>query len=312
MAAKISLFPVLSDEMLEKVRFQASPYTFYYVRDDEEYSLSAEETDSGTMVYKIVDEEGIWSPDDYNIGFQRTYSLRTYQCLFGENGIACNNAVLGLAIMWASSDSKQRDVIQVGEIKNVSDDLTFKVNYEFLKAQLRGTVEFTTIIYIKQTGTPGWGEEHLANYYGCILGEIDKYTIKLDGTGSFFPVYEVHEPGQPLWYVKCDWNDPAYDQFAECVSVYINTGNKNYKYLDKTKKTFNNQLLKEIMATALTIVIARLKEKQSDWEAMINGDDLQPGSVSEAVYYFKTTLEWNLSTIESASLSIRKFFDQRM
>ena len=48
--------------------------------------------------------------------------------------------------MWTSPDSKQRGVIPIGEIENSQRDLEFELNYEFLEAQLRGSVEFSTII----------------------------------------------------------------------------------------------------------------------------------------------------------------------
>lgn len=241
MAANISLFPVINDELLGKIRFQASPYELYYIREEQEFVLQAEEIESSIIMHKVIDEEGVWSPDDYNFCIRRRYSLRTYQCLFGEKGIACKNAVLGLALVWTSADSKQRGVLKIGDIKNSSQDLELMLNHEFVRAQLRGIVEFTTVIYIKEAGTPSWDEEHLANEYGCLLGELDKFAIKLDGTGSVFPIYEISELGQPLWYVKCDWDDPTYEQFSECVSININTAHKNYKYLDKTKRTFNEQ-----------------------------------------------------------------------
>lgn len=312
MAAHITLFPTLNGELLNKIRFQPSEYEWYYVRDDQEFILHADSMDGGTLLHKIVDEDGIWTPDDYSLCIRRRYSFRTYQSLFGENGIACKNASLGLALMWTSADSKQRGVVQIGEIKNSMEDLEFRLDYEFPKAQLRGSVEFATVLYIKSAGTPSWTETHLANEYGCILGELDKIIIKLDGTGSVFPVYEVKEPGQPLWYVRCDWEDPTYEQFAECVSININTSHRNYKYLDKTKRSFNEALLQEIMANALCIVISKLKEENNYWNATVNGEELQSGSVSEAIYYFISTLEWDVTTPETMSLSIRKFFDQRM
>ncbi len=312
MAANISLFPVLNDEMLGKIRFQATPYELYYIREEQEFVLRAEEIESSLIMHKVIDEEGIWSPDDYNLCIRRRYSLRTYQCLFGEKGIACKNAVLGLALVWTSADSKQRGVLKIGDIRNSSQDIELTLNYEFLEAQLRGIVEFTTVIYIKEAGTPSWDEEHLANEYGCLLGELDKFIIKLDGTGSVFPIYEISEPGQPLWYVKCDWEDPTYEQFSECVSININTAHKNYKYLDKTKRTFDEQLLKEIMASALILIITKLKEQDNYWDVTTNGDDIQKGSVSEAIYYFINTLEWDVSTPEAMSISIRKFFEQRI
>lgn len=312
MATNISLFPTMNDDLLGKIRFQTSLYDFYYVRDDQEYPLRAETVDGSVTLHKIVDDEGIWVPDDYNLCVKRRYSLRTYQYLFGEKGIACKNAVLGLALMWTSADSKQRGVIPIGEIENSQKDIDMNLNYEFSEAQLRGNVEFTTVIYLKNAGTPLWNEEHLANEYGCLLGELDKFVIKLDGNGSVFPMYEVNEPSQPLWYIKCDWDDPTYEQFSECVSIYINVAHKNYKYLDKTKRTFDEQLLKEIMSSALIVIINKLKEQENYWDATTMGDDLENGSVSEAIYYFINTLEWDVSNPEAMSLSIRKFFDQRM
>lgn len=312
MSDVVSLFPVLTDELLGKIRFQKSEYEFYYSRDDNEWALHTEDVGMGDSKHIIKDEQGIWDPDNYNLCLKRRYSLRTYQCLFGESGIACNNAVIGMALIWTSQDSKQRGVIEIGEIKKSNLDLSFSMNYEFPPAQLRGTVDFSTVLYIKKEGTPGWDEDHLANKYGCILGEIDKYSITLDGKGSVFPIYEVNEPGQPLWYVKCDWDDPTYDLFSEAVQINLNVAHKNYKYLDKTKRTYDDQLLKEVIASALSIVILKLHDQEVYWDNTINGTGIQSGSVSEAVNYFVNTLEWDVSSPELISLSIRKFFDQRL
>lgn len=313
MAAVISLFPVLNEDLLNRIRFEASPYELYYIRNEQEYALKMEESENSSIVANIVDDEGIWSPDDYNLCIRRKYSIRTYQCLFGEKGIACRNAVIGIAMIWTSSDSKQRGVIPIGDIVNSSEDLKFSLDYEFSKAQLRGAIELTTILYLKDAGTPVWGEEHLANQYGCILGDLENRVIlKLDGNGSVFPIYEISAPGQPLWFVKCDWDDPTYDLFSENVSININTSHKNYKYLDKTRKTYNEQLLIEIMTEALCIIITKLKEQGNYWDITTSGKDLCSGSVSEAVNYFINTLEWDVSGPENMSLSIRKFFDQRI
>lgn len=311
MAAIIPSFPMITDELLQSIKLETSEYFFYYIRNEEEVQLNFEEISEGASVYAITDNQGVWMPDYYNLGIKRSYTLSNYKSLFGENGIACRNSVLGLAVIWKSSDSKQRGAINIGDICNSDKSLTLNLNYEFSKAQLRGEVEFTTIIYVKQLGTPSKEEEHLANTYGCILGEIDKFIIKLDGSGSMFPLYEVNEPNQTLWYIKCEWEDPMYDQFSECVSIYINVGHKNYKYLDKTKKTFDEQLLKEIIASALFILISKLKE-ENYWDVIIDGVDLESGSVAEAVNYFINTLEWDVSTPELLSISIRRFFDQRM
>jgi len=140
----------------------------------------------------------------------------------------------------------------------------------------------------------------------------DSYTIKLDGTSSTFPIYEVNEPGQPLWYLKCDWYDPTADSMADCVSINFNTAHKNYAYLDREDKNYDSQLLAEIMASAITLLIEKVRLEQGYWEQIMQGESLETGSVGQAIYYFMETLEWDLSSPESTSLSARKFFDQRI
>lgn len=312
MASNILLYPTLTEELQKKIRFQKKPFAFYYEKDEEECELKDEPTEAYSSIYLIKDEAGIWSQDEYNLCFRRQYCLRTFQCLFGELGIACHSAKLGIAIIWTSSDSKQRGVIPVGTFCEHDSILEATAEQKYHKAQLRGEVNFSTILYIAEAGIPSEDERHLANENGYILGELDNYTIKLDGSGSAFPVFEVYEEGQPLWYVKCDWMDPTMDLFEDCVSINLNTAHKNYKYIDQKQKVFNSQLLAEIMASALTIIIEKLRLDPGYWEQITINDSLEHGSVGQAIYYFMDTLQWDLSTPESVSLCARKFFDQRM
>ena len=149
MSAGISLFPTLTDELRSKIRFEELDYKFYYLRDDEKFELKAEPMEGTGTLNKIIDEEGVWTPDDYNFCISNQYSLRTYKCLFGENGIACHDATLGIALMWRSQDSKQRGVIPIGDIENSEKDLTFKLEYEFHIAQLRGNVQGRVLLPCK-------------------------------------------------------------------------------------------------------------------------------------------------------------------
>lgn len=313
MTNDILLFPFLNEELQKKIRFQKSSFNFYYKnKKNEEHELNGEPVEAQSSIYCIKDEEGIWTQDDYNFCFRRHYCLRTFQCLFGAAGIACKSARLGLAIVWTSTDSKQRGVIPVSTF-GYSDVIMEKVaEKEFEVAQLRGEVVFSTILYIADAGTPDFDELHLANTKGYVLGKLEDYTIKLDGNGSIFPVFEVSEPGQPLWYVRCDWIDPTADLFADCISINFNTAHKNYRYINKNEKVFDPQLLSEIMASAISIIVEKVRFQSAYWDQIMENDSLEQGSVGQALYYFMETLEWDLSTPESVSLSVRKFFDQRM
>lgn len=313
MARDILLFPSLNDELRSRIRFQKSAFSFYYSDDNEdEYELKDEPVEAMSSVMAIRDENGVWTQDEYNFGFRRRYLLRTFDVLFGESGIACKDARLGLAVVWTSSDSKQRGVIPAGTFCLKDNVFEAFAEFTFGKAQLRGEVNFTTILYIADPGSPKENEHHLADRNGYVLGELDNYTVRLDGSGSTFPVFEVNEPGQPLWYVRCDWIDPTTDMFSESVSVNINTAHKNYKYIDRTQNTFDSQLLTEIMASAISIIIEKVRLQSAYWDQVLTNDSLETGSVGQAIYYFTDALEWDLSTPESVSLCARKFFDQRM
>jgi len=313
MANNFMLFPSLSEEYLKQIRFQSKSTEFYYTnREGEEFELTGELIDQSTSTYKLRDNRGVWTQDDYNFGFRKKILLRTFQCLFGPAGVACRNARIGLAVTWTSLDSKQRGVFEVGQFGIDDIQLQEEADIQFQKAQLRGSVDFITVLYIADAGTPDDNEGHLANTPGFILGELERFTVKLDGSGSILPVFEVREEGQPLWYVKCDWNDPTSEALKETVSININMAHKNYKFLDRNQKTFDNQLLIEVMSSALLLIIERLRAEEAYWEDIMNGENLERGSVGEAIYYFKTTHNWDLSSPMSASLSMRKFFDQRM
>ena len=95
------------------------------------------------------------------------------------------------------------------------------------------------------------------------------------------------------------------------MQIYINKADKSYKFLDQTKKTFNEQLLIEVLSSALMIIVLNLKE-QDYWECVSNNQGFERGSVVEAVNYFINSLEWDASSIEQLSLSIRDFFSKRM
>ncbi|MBU3217454.1 hypothetical protein LL033_05140 [Clostridium estertheticum] len=312
MLAAISSFPMITEDMLKNISIEISEYSFCYMENSKKNFLKCERISDDSVIYMISDNEGIWNIDEHNLSINRQYKFNNYDIIFGEKGVACSNSVVGIAVVWTSADSKQRGIIEVGEIKNTCEELNINMEYFFDKAQLRGDVEFTTILYIKKPGNPLNNEQHLANSSGCIVVEIDKFYLRLDGTGSMFPIYEINDSQKPLWYLNCEWEDPRYDDFAECFSIYINSGHKNYKYLDKTKTTYNEQLLKEIMASALTIVITKLRS-ESFWDSIVSeAAEFENGSIAQAVNYFITTLGWNASKPELLSYSIREFFDERM
>ena len=316
MSTVVNLFPAFTDQRRSKIKYNFSDYSYFYNMDNDEFELLSEDTEGDGKIFSLSDDTGHWKPDLNNVGIRRSFEMSNLKSLFGSSGIVCGGAKLGIALMWTSQESRQRGSIDIGSF-NISDDYKrFHLEHHFLAGQFRGKVHFETVLYIKEKGLPAIGEEYFANEPGIILGSFgDMITIVFDGNGSLFPIiFDENASAQsPLWDVMCNWNDPATDSFYENVLIRFNVNNKNYKkYLDKDSSYYDPQLFKEILASAVSIIVAKVRENPEDWDAAVNGTELNPGSVSEAVYYFINTLEWNLSSPEVSSLSIRKFFDQRM
>lgn len=314
MASDLLLYPTFSGVFEDKVRFQKRKYEFYYTDRNGEFSpLIDEAVDANSSVHIIKDETGGWDQDNCNIGFSRKFKLDNLQCLFGSDGIACEDALLGIAVRWTSADSRQRGIVPAGTFSADEPKKVFEVEKVFDRAQLRGDIRLETVIYIAESGNPKQGESHLANTAGMILGELDDpYTFRLDGTGSLFPIYDVYADGQPLWFVECSWDDPTSDKMESCVSININRAHKGYRYLDRESSQFDSQILSEVIASAVTVIIEKARSEEAYWAEIIDNQSLEDGSVGQAINYFKDSLGWDLTDALSVSLSARKFFDQRI
>ena len=48
-------------------------------------------------------------------------------------------------------------------------------------------VNFSVVLYIAKAGVPEEDEMHLANEEGFVLGELDSFTLRIEGSGSLFP-----------------------------------------------------------------------------------------------------------------------------
>lgn len=297
----IPFFPIY-DRSQGRITF--TPYRFFFKDKEEERELTCE-FESNTILLK--DERAIWNVDDYPFYISREIHITNADQLYGQEGIACLNATIGVAIKWSSKDSNRRDVFDLGEIINTREEQRLKIEKGILDG-LRGKVELTTIIYLKKNGIPQNGESHLANIPGTILGELDTTSIRLDGSGSIFPIFVTSIPGGPLWDVTCNWEDASVDSFEETVSIVFNSNHKNYKYINRKDRNFNGQLLIEILASALTLVIEKMREDDKDFSSFAYCGE---GSVAAAIRYFQDKLEVDLGTPLKASKSLRLLLEKR-
>ena len=311
MSRSLSAYPTLNDALFSEIGYSATEWSCSYVREGLVENLRFESADFADNLYKIVDDFGIWDPNSFNFTITRSYKLSFLQALFGVGGIACKNATLGIAVMWTSPDSNQRGAIKIAEFDKESNSIEHNFTFTFDVAQLRGSVNLSTVLYIEKIGKVLSEESYLANEYGCILGILDSFNFTVDGIGSLFPIYEENDPtSNLLWYMNADWEAPCEDAFIESFSVNINKSHPAYKSLNEESPQFNQFFSNEVIASALTNLIFKLK-MTDDWECIIKGNG-KKGSVAEAVYYFVSVLGVDITTVESISSSLRKIISERM
>lgn len=316
MSIVLDFYPVITRELLNRIGFQASNYEFFYHIDGIKHDLSATTMESQAYrneYLQITDERCEWVPDNYDLCFSRSYTINNPMFLFGENGVACEDAELGLALLWTSKSSNQRGVKVISGFKRIVDKpIHFEIEFSFPPAQMKGSINLQTILFLKSPGKARKNEMHLANSAGIILGSLDQSVIIIDGSGSVFPIVEVEEASQPLWWVSCDWNDPQVDTFEEeNIKICLNKAHQNYNLLKLEDGLKGSPLLIEIIASAIQIIIHKVKDTGC-WEEIVAGQNIEPGSIAHAVYYFINTFEWKTDSPENLALTIRKYFDVRV
>lgn len=308
----ITFFPGINPKKAKEI-FSISKPEFIYLKDGIEMPLTLDDEDS--KISSISDKNGFWNPDEYGLILKWNIKCIEGDRLYGADNFddmpcACENAVIGIALSWYSQDTKRRNSFYVGKIKNEKNEQSFECKCFFDKSELRGKVGFSLILYIKDPGNPNEDELHFANVEGYELGHLDDFSIMIDGNGSYFTISEIKmPPGEPLWKVEYDIDDPSNDNFSDCVSILLNNAHPQYKYIKRGDSHFNLQLLIEIMANSMATVIEMVRCNDKEFECMNNPEE---GSVGQALLYFKNVLEWDFTSPITVSNSIRKYLEKNI
>lgn len=313
MSTSINIYPKLNDDLIDKIGFIPGQYEFYYKRTlDESLKATPPEDSRITNLLFLEDEQHIWNLNQHHFKVKRIIEIQNPVFLFGPMGIAPEEAVVGLGIVWKCKDSSIRGAEEIGFF-GISDrgPLTFTFEQTFLKGDLKNEVHFSTILYVKSAGNSRQNELHLANRAGLQLGEIDDMTIVMEGSGSEFPVVETGDPSMPLWWINCMWSDPQEDAFSEeNVRLCINTDHKRYPLVFSDKLN-DSPLFLEIMASAIEIIIHKVMKSEL-WTDIRSGNNNSSGSIGEAVQYFIETFELDVDSPDTLSTSIRSYLERNM
>lgn len=264
--------------------------------------LTPRDLDDGTI---HLDE---WTPEK-ELTVEMAFEESALKSLKAEcSKIIRKNAECSIVISWSSKGSMQSG--WSSDSINLSDkiDGPRRVSLTTEKGSLRDTVTIETAVIIskataKRTAS---GEAHLCNTQGAIIGHIaPPSVIRIDGTGSVFPVYPTSDLSEtdPLWQLECGWDDCRFSSFIkENVRILINTNHADCP--DEWKEGNNERnlspLSKNIIRDAIGTMLIHVKHNEGEdaWKSIegspdLNSADFERGSIAHALWHFFNTYEMN-------------------
>lgn len=317
MSEILNLYPILDESGVNKAGISIQQTELSY-RDDNDYypiNIEVESGDEKKYIAVLKDERCEWYPETHNLIVHKAGTITHPDTLFGANGIVAHDSVIGVAAIWSSKKSDLHGTIQYGEFSLTSKPYSFDRNYTFERSILRGSLKYKLVLYLKKNGNPYPEEMHLANQTGTVLGVLEECELYVDGSGSIFPISTVNEEGKPLWWVNFDNTaDPFTDLFeAEHVEICLNRAHPCFPDLSIEESLKKSPLFLEVISSALYIIVMSVKElADTDWNDIITGNKLEPGTIAEATYYFINKLGWDVSDPAVLAKSIHKYFDDNL
>lgn len=274
-------YPTINEQMCEDAGCYCGEYTFDYFSDESYHKLIPKK---GKNAYKFIDDT--WKIENDGLRITRQVTVEYPQTFQGKNGVACKDAELGICIIWNNKKLSQMGYIMPETIKEFGNKRVYNFKYIFPAGQIKGDIYLETIIYIKKSAVEiEEDEKYLMNEAGVSLGTIDEINLNFENNHIEFPIVEVKEANQPLWWLELtDWEDPRSDPFNEdYVCLYLNS---YYDNCPKAGEGFDNvDLLVEIVTTAYLMIINKIDEMGFLNDTLKNVG-LQPGSISKMITYF--------------------------
>lgn len=317
MSEILNLYPTLDESKVSKAGIEIQRTDLSY-RDDSDYypiNIEIENGDEKKYVAVLKDDRCVWYPETHNLIVHKTGTINHPDTLFGSNGIAAHDSVIGVAAIWSSKKSDLHGTIQYGEFSLTSQPFSFERNYTFERSVLRGSLKYKLVLYLKKSGTPYQDELHLANQTGTVLGTLEESELYVDGSGSVFPITTVNEEGKPLWWVNFDNSADAFEDMfeAEHVEICLNRAHPCFNDLSIEESLKKSSLFLEVISSALYIIVISVKElADTEWNDIVTGNNLAPGTIAEAIYYFISKLGWDVSNPAALAKSIHKYFDENL
>lgn len=275
-------YPTLTDQLKESAGCCMSKYLFSYLYDSEYRELTA----TGKNIVKLQDSWESWKAEIDGLHLKREIFFEYPEVLYGEHGIACRDAEIGVCIIWINRKLTQMGTILPESVYNSGAVKHIVFEYDFGAGEIQGDLELQTVLYIKKSAKAVLeSETHLMNEAGVKIGILDICKLDFGNIYMDFPIQEVNSDKEPLWWIDIgNWTDPRQELFNEDnLCLFLNVA---YECCPKVGETIKNaEVLIDIIATVYTMLFKKIEE-MGFLSQTLNDVDLEPGSICKIMFYF--------------------------
>ena len=248
-----------------------------------------------------------WEQDDLIIKVE--VKIKNVSSLFGPEGVAPEKSKIGTILESYSRKAKFRTTsISTTFVERSMKDSVLSFNICIPKGRVEGELDLNVLLYLAEEADHlNDDESFLNNIPGAILGVLDTKTLCLTGNGSLFPIINKPSTDNKLWSLVISYDDPALDKLSDSIQLLLNTKHKDYEYLDQSSPKYCDQLILEIVANAVVLIVEDLRSRGYLGDLSGEYDD---GSILQFVKYLKNVIRVDLSDASSLSSSLRDYLER--
>ncbi len=317
----LNFYPKITKELMDDCGFSIGKYDFFYRTPE---GTKIELSQKGKSTIKLEDASESWKVEMEGLSLSKRIRVEYPRLLFGKSGIICQNAEIGMCIIWTNNTLTQTGHILPADTNAEEDDsgVTYRFDHTFLPGEISGDLSLDVILYVKRRADELLeGEENLINKEGVSLGVVESVSLDFNSAFMDFPIEEFSANGQsfkdiPLCWIEFPgWDDPKVDLFnKETVCIYLNRDNPACPLAGERIK--NEELLIEIISTSYYMIFQKLSDEDL---ILAKGEKgYQPYSTCSILHEFikdcKYDLRWESSESLKKSIQINveaKFREER-
>ncbi len=281
----LRFYPYLSKDLLDKAGCSTGEYEFSYCNNNG-LKISLERDGRNSSNFKLKDLLEIWKLDEDGVTIEKKVSIAYPNLLFGEDGVACEDAEIGICLIWTNNRLTQTGYILPASEISRPTGREYIFTHTFGPGTIAGSLDLSVNFYIKSAADiVKENELHLMNEEGVSVGEIDRITVDFDSMNMEFPIQEVTSKTEPLWWIELSqWEDPkTVEEFTEDnICIYLNTYYSACPVTDGKIK--NIDMLIDILSTSYMMIFQKLDEE--DLRATKDNVGLEPNTICSILHQF--------------------------